>query len=418
MNYRHILSLSLVVFSAILNCNAQISYKYGLSHKLILTDFISSKSEKKLNFSDLPRGMEFTFSEKINKTLFFQIPLRTGFSKGSSDTTKKPYFGADLQIMFEKPFGSFFPFISTGISTQFLSSQTDLGIPLAVGANFKIEDGFYLSIQTSYRQSFQSEKSSWVHGAGITFRFGSVKDKKNTILKTNNINTFDSNLILSITKIESEKNKNPWIIKDRDGDGVVDTLDRCPLQKGEMANWGCPDTSNENYGKKYVANVKYDDTLKTNIILASNNEISLSKDINNIHYPSSQPELIDKIPTDSRNNYTDLNIQNITFEINKNKLGQVGFNILDSVVQYLNFYPAANLKIQGHTDNTGSIASNQILSVARAKICFDYFVNKGIESKRLLLIGFGEDSPLFDNSTLLGRSKNRRVEFMSFLLDK
>ena len=72
------------------------------------------------------------------------------------------------------------------------------------------------------------------------------------------------------------------------------------------------------------------------------------------------------------------------------------------------------LKIQlsGHTDNRGGAAHNLTLSNNRAKSVYDYLINKGIDSKRLSFIGYGDTKPRKTNDTVEGRAKNRRTEFM------
>ena len=77
----------------------------------------------------------------------------------------------------------------------------------------------------------------------------------------------------------------------------------------------------------------------------------------------------------------------------------------------MNDYPTYFLQIDGHTDNVGSEESNLRLSKARAKACFDYFVEKGIAPSRLYSPGYGESKPSFSNDTSAGRAENRRVEF-------
>jgi OOP family OmpA-OmpF porin len=64
----------------------------------------------------------------------------------------------------------------------------------------------------------------------------------------------------------------------------------------------------------------------------------------------------------------------------------------------------------GHTDNIGSDAYNQKLSVARAESVKAYLVSKGIEKNRVYTEGKGEKQPVASNSTAEGRAKNRRVE--------
>jgi len=64
----------------------------------------------------------------------------------------------------------------------------------------------------------------------------------------------------------------------------------------------------------------------------------------------------------------------------------------------------------GHTDNVGSDAFNQKLSVARAEAVKAYLTSKGVEKNRVYTEGKGEKQPVADNKTDEGRAKNRRVE--------
>ena len=48
---------------------------------------------------------------------------------------------------------------------------------------------------------------------------------------------------------------------------------------------------------------------------------------------------------------------------------------------------------------------------ARAESVKDWLVKKGIDSKRISTIGYGEDKPVADNKTKEGKQKNRRIEF-------
>ena len=69
------------------------------------------------------------------------------------------------------------------------------------------------------------------------------------------------------------------------------------------------------------------------------------------------------------------------------------------------------LRIIGHTDNTGNPSANLTLSKGRANSVVTYLVNKGIAKERFQLIdGKGDTEPLADNSTAVGKAKNRRVQ--------
>ena len=64
----------------------------------------------------------------------------------------------------------------------------------------------------------------------------------------------------------------------------------------------------------------------------------------------------------------------------------------------------------GHTDAVGSDAYNNRLSVARSEAVKNFLVSRGVERNRVYTEGKGESSPVADNKTAEGRSKNRRVE--------
>jgi len=69
------------------------------------------------------------------------------------------------------------------------------------------------------------------------------------------------------------------------------------------------------------------------------------------------------------------------------------------------------LRIEGHTDNTGSPQGNETLSGQRALAVKAALVAKGISKDRLIAVGFGQNKPIADNATEEGRAKNRRTEF-------
>ena len=84
--------------------------------------------------------------------------------------------------------------------------------------------------------------------------------------------------------------------------------------------------------------------------------------------------------------------------------------ILDRFAATLNQNPTTTVTIIGHTDNTGSDAINNPLSVNRAGAVRDYLVARGVAANRITIDGRGSREPIADNSTPQGRAKNRRVE--------
>jgi OmpA-OmpF porin, OOP family len=69
-----------------------------------------------------------------------------------------------------------------------------------------------------------------------------------------------------------------------------------------------------------------------------------------------------------------------------------------------------NTQISGYTDSTGSAASNQRLSQARAESVARYLGARGLQSDKIVAQGFGASNPVASNSTAEGRAQNRRVE--------
>lgn len=86
--------------------------------------------------------------------------------------------------------------------------------------------------------------------------------------------------------------------------------------------------------------------------------------------------------------------------------------VLAEVQKLLEARPDLKVRIEGHTDNSGSPAVNQPLSQKRAAAVMGWLIAKGIDPDRLTAQGYGDSKPIADNSTSEGRAKNRRVELV------
>lgn len=68
------------------------------------------------------------------------------------------------------------------------------------------------------------------------------------------------------------------------------------------------------------------------------------------------------------------------------------------------------IEIQGHTDSSGSDATNLKYAQERAEAVRNYLAMKGgIALHRMNAISYGESAPIADNKTRAGRIENRRV---------
>lgn len=101
----------------------------------------------------------------------------------------------------------------------------------------------------------------------------------------------------------------------------------------------------------------------------------------------------------------------IEFETGSATLAPEGRAILDQMAGVLVTIPGKTIEIIGHTDNSGSRASNIALSQARADAVKGYLVTKGVDPRAMATMGVGPDQPIASNDTEAGRARNRRIEF-------
>jgi len=101
----------------------------------------------------------------------------------------------------------------------------------------------------------------------------------------------------------------------------------------------------------------------------------------------------------------------ILFDTGKSNLTQESMTTLNNLNKVLKRYPKNRIVIHGYTDTTGSAATNELLSKARAKSVYDYLVTQnGLKTLSVEFVGHGPANPVGDNSTAAGRAMNRRVE--------
>jgi outer membrane protein OmpA-like peptidoglycan-associated protein len=241
------------------------------------------------------------------------------------------------------------------------------------------------------------------------------------------------------------RDKKPVIIPDApvrvdgDNDGVVDSLDQCPNQKGLAKYNGCPipDTDNDGVDDELdkcpnqAGTAKYKgcpipDSDKDGI----NDEMDKCPTVSGLTRYGGCPipdsdkdginDEVDKCPNTpgiaGNNGCIDIQplleqaASNLKFASGKVILSKKNFAGLDTVVSLLNTYTNVTLLLGGNTDNVGSRKINQPLSEKRAAVVFKYLVKKGISPTRLIKEGFAETKPIADNKTAKGRAKNRRTD--------
>ena len=100
----------------------------------------------------------------------------------------------------------------------------------------------------------------------------------------------------------------------------------------------------------------------------------------------------------------------ILFATNKADLNATSKESLKEFAAKMVDLPDTDITIYGHTDNTGSDAVNERLSLQRAESVEKYLNSCGISTERMTAEGKSYTMPVASNETKEGRAQNRRVE--------
>lgn len=83
-------------------------------------------------------------------------------------------------------------------------------------------------------------------------------------------------------------------------------------------------------------------------------------------------------------------------------------NLIDSIPEIRDY----TITIHSHTDNIGGAAYNEWLSEMRSKSAMQKLILLDFDSGQMEVRDFGQFNPVYDNNTLEGRFKNRRVDII------
>ncbi len=167
---------------------------------------------------------------------------------------------------------------------------------------------------------------------------------------------------------------------DSDGDGTLDSADRCPGTPAGMPvdEYGCP-TANDSDG----------DGVVDELDKCPNTPAGTKVDINGCPLPETVV---------------------IYFAFDSSALTAEAKGALDRVATNLNNKNFVIAIANCHADSTGTEEYNVKLSERRAAAVANYLVSKGVAEKQIRQRAYGETRPASSNDTAEGRAKNRRVE--------
>ena len=109
-------------------------------------------------------------------------------------------------------------------------------------------------------------------------------------------------------------------------------------------------------------------------------------------------------------------ILNIQFEHDKSEIvDEIDLENLEEIYQVISRNPKLFLLIEGFTDSKGKVEYNKTLSEKRANEARKWLTNKGLGFRKVSSLGKGMADPIASNQSEVGRTKNRRVEFVFYL---
>ena len=108
----------------------------------------------------------------------------------------------------------------------------------------------------------------------------------------------------------------------------------------------------------------------------------------------------------------------IVFAGESDKLLPESDKALDAIKTYLDEKRyITTLRIEAHTDEGGDAEASQTLSERRALAIARRLVEKGVDCKRLVAVGFGNTKPVAPDDSPENKAKNRRVSFVNAALN-
>ncbi len=197
---------------------------------------------------------------------------------------------------------------------------------------------------------------------------------------------------------------------DSDGDGVLDSQDRCPgTPAGVYVDVnGCPLDSDGDGVPDHNDNCP--GTMRGVAVDTQGCEPDTDRDgvlDRNDRCPGTPPGV--QVDVNGCEIKEEIQLPGVNFERNSDRLQPGADTVLREAAETLKLNPTIKVEVAGHTDSIGEVDYNEGLSARRAATVRDYLISQGVSPARITSRGYGELQPIADNSTDEGKAANRRV---------
>lgn len=321
----------LILFISLNIVFSQNYYQYGITQRFVFNDFRTNDS---LNFSKIyPRSLEIAFSRAINKNFSIGFPIRVGLSKELEGASPKAYFATDLAFISELPHEKWIPYLSIGVSNQYLDKKWSQGVPIFTGINIHIDKSVFLNLQGGVRIPLikgMDKNISQHYGLGLNIRLGKKKS---------------ANMPIPQSSILTE------------ADSLLKYSDEFVLHKKERL---------------------YE---MSNLEEESINTYTIVENIDDIEIKATREDTLKELQNSSKLKIRELHT--IYFKFDKSIIPPQYFSTLDTLTTTLISNPNIIAEIKGFTDDIGSKKYNEWLSAKRAQSCIQYFQAQGVNTFQL-----------------------------------
>jgi len=105
-------------------------------------------------------------------------------------------------------------------------------------------------------------------------------------------------------------------------------------------------------------------------------------------------------------------LNNIFFDFDDTKIRPFSVTEMNRIYDFLHNNPGISVEVAGYADSKGSDDYNKKLSRERAQSVVNYLHSMGIDKRRMMAVGYGEEGANDDKNEVSDQSRNsnRRVE--------
>lgn len=372
----------LLSFSAFAQQSTVEDIKYTPRHSMALLlggtnrwmQDLPSRRDFLINYTEL--GLQYARETKPNVDVFGTLLFGLNGSRDryASAGLGLRYYLRDRDKHKLKPFGQFAGEALFDNNYNQTYRDVDFVGSIAAGVDYKVADHWLLRGMTQI---------------GIPFFVSGTLDP------FNHRGTNFSTTLGLVFEWGHEKISAPMVVEaeplDTDGDGVLDSEDRCPTVKGVRENNGCPSDKD---GDGVI------DALDDCPVVAGLKELK--------GCPPAAPVVAEVAPPSVRReaNLDSLFDAVVYFRTDKSFIGPMNSSKLDRIIELLAEYPFVNVKLQGHTDYRQTERYNEGLAERRVASVRRYLIKRGVKADRFKGEAFSELVPASKTDLQL----NRRVE--------